>query len=68
MKIDQKQQISINIMLVSIGAIGVIVSILVYIDNKKHAKLRDQVSVLDKQIKHLDLALKEDDAKKRGIY
>ena len=59
--------VTINIMLVSIAAIGVIISVLVYLDNKKHAKLRHEISFLDKEIKHLDLALKSDEAKKKGV-
>lgn len=67
MTIDQKQQKYINIALVGVGLIGVIVSILVYVDNKKHSKLKDDVTKLDKEIKVLELALKEKEAKAKGV-
>lgn len=67
MTIDQKQQRYISIALVGVGLIGAIVSVLVYLDNKKHARLRHEIAGLDKQIKHLDLALKENEAKKKGV-
>lgn len=67
MKIDQKQQRAINIALVSIAFIGVVVSVLAYLENKKHAKIKEEVAQLDKEIKTLELALKEKEAKKSGI-
>ena len=67
MTVDQKQQKYINLALVGIGLIGVVVSVLVYLDNKKHTKLKTEVASLDKDIKVLELALKEKQAKENGI-
>ena len=67
MTIDQKQQKYINLALVGVGLVGVIVSVLVYLDNKKHAKLKDEVASLDKEIKVLELAMKEKEAKSHGL-
>jgi energy-converting hydrogenase Eha subunit C len=67
MTLDQKQQKYINLALVGIGLIGVLVSVLVYLDNKKHAKLKEEVANLDKEIKVLDLALKQKEAIKNGV-
>jgi hypothetical protein len=67
MTADIKQQQTINIALVGIGVIGVIVSILVYLDNKKHAKIKEEVAILDKEIKLFDLALKKHQAQSKGI-
>ena len=67
MTVDQKQQKYINLALVGIGLIGVIVSLLVYLDNKKHSKLKGDVVKLDSQIKQLELALKTDEAEKKGV-
>jgi len=67
MTIDQKQQKYINLALVGVGLVGVIVSVLVYLDNKKHAKIKDEVASLDREIKFLELALKEKEAKRVGV-
>jgi hypothetical protein len=67
MKTEQKQQKYINLALVGIGLIGVVVSVLVYLDNKKHAKIKDDVATLDKEIKVLELAMKEKEAKIHGL-
>jgi energy-converting hydrogenase Eha subunit C len=67
MTVDAKQQKTINIALVGIGLIGAVVSFLVYLDNKKHAKLRDEVALLDREIKVLDLALKKRVAQENGV-
>ena len=67
MTIDQKHQKYINLALVGVGLVGVIVSVLVYLDNKKHAKLKDEVASLDKEIKVLELAMKEKEAKSHGL-
>ena len=67
MTIEVKQQKAINMALVGIGLVGVVVSILVYLDNKKHAKIKEEVTMLDKQIKEMDLALKKHELKKTGL-
>ena len=67
MTIDQKQQKYINLALVGVGLVGVIVSVLVYLDNKKHAKIKNDVAVLDKEIKALELVMKEKEAKIQGL-
>jgi len=67
MTVDAKQQRAINIALVGIGLVGVIVSILVYLDNKKHAKIKAEVDTLDKEIKVLDLALKKHKIQQTGL-
>jgi energy-converting hydrogenase Eha subunit C len=67
MTVDERQQKAINIALVGIGLIGVIVSVLVYLDNKKHAKIKEEVTLLDKEIKVLDLALKKQKVQENGL-
>ena len=67
MTVDARQQKAINIALVGIGLIGVIVSVLVYLDNKKHAKIKEEVTLLDKEIKVLDLALKKQKVQENGL-
>lgn len=67
MTVDEKQQKAISVALVGIGLIGVIVSILVYLDNKKNAKIKEEVSILDKEIKTLDLALKKHETESKGL-
>lgn len=67
MTVDVRQQKAINIALVGIGLIGVIVSVLVYLDNKKHAKIKEEVTLLDKEIKVLDLALKKQKVQENGL-
>ena len=67
MTVEAKQQKAINIALVGIGLIGVIVSVLVYLDNKKHDKIKEEVALLDKEIKLFDLALKKHQAQSEGL-
>lgn len=67
MSIDQKQQHLINIALVGVGIIGMVVSVLVYLENKKHSKIKGDIIMLDKQIKELDLQLKQDELKRKGV-
>lgn len=67
MLVDKKQQILINLALVGVGLAGAVISALIYYDNVKHAKLRDQVAVLDKEIKTIELELKKDEARHNGI-
>lgn len=67
MTIDKKQQILINLALVGVGLAGAVISALVYYDNLKHSKLRDDVANLDKEIKLIELELKKDQAKQNGL-
>jgi mannose/fructose/N-acetylgalactosamine-specific phosphotransferase system component IIC len=67
MNIDRKQQVLINLALVGVGIVGAIISAMIYRDNKKHDKIKEEVAVLDKEIKVLELAIKKHEAAKNGL-
>ena len=55
-EIDIKQGEQIKILFTALFALGGLSAFLVYLDNKKHSKLKSEVMNLEKQIKQLELA------------
>jgi uncharacterized membrane protein YciS (DUF1049 family) len=53
--IDIVQSKQIKFILAALFALGGLSAFLVYLDNKKHSKLRSEVMDLEKQIKELEL-------------
>jgi hypothetical protein len=53
--IDAIQDVKIKILIVGISLIGATVAILIYLDQKKHNKVQQNIFELDKEIKMLQL-------------
>lgn len=51
----------------AMGALGGIAAILAYMDNKKANVLKKEVSLLEKEIRELELLKLRDEAKKSGL-
>ena len=64
---DRKQQGAINIMVGVITLLTAVVGFIAWYENKKHAKINDEVLKLDKEIKTLELAMKREEARQNGI-
>jgi heme O synthase-like polyprenyltransferase len=62
MTINDKQSRMINIVIGSLAALGGITAFIGYMNSRKHTKIKEEIALLDKAIKELDL--KE---KKNGI-
>lgn len=54
MSIDIQQK-TINTILVITGMVSASIAVLVYLDNKKHQKINEELSHLDREIKSLQL-------------
>lgn len=57
--IDSRQQKQIAIIGLGLTFVSVLIAGLVYIENKKHARIKEETLRLDREIKTLDLALKK---------
>jgi hypothetical protein len=55
MRTDKGQDRVINILIASVSALGGIALMLGYLNQKKHLKLANEVQIIDKQIKELEL-------------
>jgi hypothetical protein len=55
MRTDKGQDRVINILIASISALGGVALMLGYLNQKRHLKLANEIQVLDKQIKELEL-------------
>jgi hypothetical protein len=62
MTLDDRQQKSINLLIAAISALGGIALFMGYIHTKRHSKLQDEILLLDKEIKTLELANKKKQA------
>lgn len=65
--IDQKQQASISLMVGVVTILATVVGLVAWYENKRHNKLNDEVLKLDKEIKTLELAMKQNAARKSGL-
>lgn len=61
MTVDARQAKAINIIIVMVTTLTAVVGVLAYLENKKHAKINDEVLRLDKEIKILELAKKKNE-------
>ena len=55
MRTDKGQDRVINILIASISALGGVALMLGYLNQKRHLKLTNEIQILDKQIKELEL-------------
>lgn len=55
MRTDKGQDRVINILIASISALGGVALMLGYLNQKRHLKLANEIQILDKQIKELEL-------------
>lgn len=55
---DRKQQVAISIMAGTVTILAAVVGFVTWIENKRHAKLNDEVLKLDMEIKKIELAQK----------
>jgi hypothetical protein len=55
MRTDKGQDRVINILIASISALGGVALMLGYLNQKRHLKLANEIQVIDKQIKELEL-------------
>lgn len=55
MHIDLLQESKIKWIIAALGALGGVVAILVYLDQKKHNQVQKEIFALDKEIKMLQL-------------
>lgn len=65
--IDKQQQIAINIIIAAVSITTAIVGIMAYRDGKKHRKMQEDLFVIDREIKLLQLAQTKDKAQKSGL-
>jgi hypothetical protein len=55
MRTDKGQDRVINILIASISALGGVALMLGYLNQKRHLKLANEIQIIDKQIKELEL-------------
>lgn len=55
MRTDKGQDQAINILIASISALGGVALMLGYFNQKRHLKLANEIQIIDKQIKELEL-------------
>ena len=55
MRTDKGQDRVINILISSISALGGVALMLGYLNQKRHLKLANEIQIIDKQIKELEL-------------
>jgi hypothetical protein len=55
LNIDLVQEKKLKLLVLGLGALGGIVAVLVYLDQKKHNNVQKELFVLDKEIKMLQL-------------
>jgi len=55
MRTDKGQDRAINILIASISALGGVALMLGYFNQKRHLKLANEIQIIDKQIKELEL-------------
>jgi hypothetical protein len=65
--VDLKQGRSITYIIATVTVLTGVVGLLAYLETKKHAKIKDEVLALEKQIKTIELALKKNEAVQNGI-
>lgn len=65
--IDKKQQLAINLLIAFVGVITATIGVMAYRDNRKHQLVQQDIFKQDAQIKELELALKQDEAKRKGV-
>jgi cell division protein FtsL len=53
--VDSKQEKNINLLFAAIAALSGIAAILIFIDNRRHAKVQEEIFDLDREIKQLQL-------------
>ena len=64
---NSHSQKNMQIMFMGMAAIGGLTAFLVYINQKEKRKLDEENAKLDREIKHLDLALKKKKVSQEGI-
>lgn len=65
--IDKNNQLMISAVIAGVGVITAIVGVMTFLNNEKHQKIQQEMFAIDGQIKALELALKMDEAKKKGV-
>ena len=65
--IDKRQQMAINIIIVTVSVASAIIGIMAYRDNKKHQKMQQDLFAIDREIKLLKLAQTREEAQKSGL-
>ena len=65
--IDKQQQLTINIILASVGVLTALTGIMAYRDNKKHQKVQQELFAIDREIKMLNLANEKAKARQSGL-
>ena len=58
-QIDSAQNRTINILIAAVSALGGIALFLGYLHQRRHSKLQEEVMMLDKQIKEIELERKK---------
>ena len=64
MTINDKQSRMINIIIGSLAALGGITAFIGYMNSRKHIKIKEEIALLDKEIKKLELSEKVNNSKK----
>lgn len=67
MEIDKKQQLAINLIIAGVGVISAFIGVMAYRDNQKHQKIQQDLFVVDREIKLLQLSKERDKAKQSGL-
>lgn len=53
--IDSKQERNINLLFAAIAALSGIAAILIFVDNRRHSKVQEEIFELDRELKELQL-------------
>ena len=64
MTINDKQSKMINIIIGGLAALGGITAFIGYMNSRKHTKIKEEIALLDKAIKELELTEKINGSKK----
>jgi heme O synthase-like polyprenyltransferase len=64
MTINDKQSKMINIIIGGLAALGGITAFIGYMNSRKHTKIKEEIALLDKAIKELELTEKMNGSKK----
>lgn len=64
---DNKNQLVISAVIAGVGIISAIIGVMTFLHNEKHQKIQQEMFAIDGQIKALELALKRDEAEKKGV-
>ena len=55
LSVNSKQEKSLNIIFGLVAALSGLAAILIYIDNRRHSKVQEEINKLDKELKQMQI-------------